>query len=64
MDDLGHMNPKKFGTSGWEVAATKEVELPREQVEAALAREFNLPLPGGRTYGRDEDILRVYGSLP
>jgi hypothetical protein len=29
-------------------------------VRASLAREFNLPLPDGQSYGRDKDILAAY----
>jgi ParB family chromosome partitioning protein len=46
--------------SGWQIAGTKSVELPESQVAASLMREFNLPLPGGRTVGRGDQMLAAW----
>lgn len=48
--------------SGWCVVNTNEREYPKAELEAALSREFDLPLPGGRSYGRSLDILASWGS--
>jgi ParB family chromosome partitioning protein len=50
----------RFQDEGWGIVATKEIELPLDQRLASLAREFDLPLPEGRSYGRQKDILQAY----
>ena len=42
----------------WQVSGVKTVTLPREVVEAAVYREFDLPIPSGR-YGRGQDAVSV-----
>ena len=50
-------------TSGWCVVAPNLASYPQEEIEEALGREFNLPLPGGKSYGRSEDIIRAWRTL-
>lgn len=50
----------EFRASAWGVRGIKQVERPAEEAEAALGYEFNLPLPGGRRYGRSGDIIRAW----
>lgn len=45
--------------SSWQVLARQSVELEQADVEASLAREFDLPLPAG-SYGRSSDILKAW----
>jgi ParB family transcriptional regulator, chromosome partitioning protein len=49
-----------FKDEGWGIVATKQHELPLDQRLASLSREFDLPLPEGRSYGRQKDILQAY----
>lgn len=51
---------KEFNESSWGCVATKERTLPIEDVEASLAREFDLPLPEERRFGRSQDILEAW----
>jgi ParB family chromosome partitioning protein len=44
-------------TSGWSVVAINERPRPAAEIEAGLRFEFNLPLPGGKRYGREDDIV-------
>lgn len=46
--------------SSWSVSGTKTVELDPAAASASLSREFNLPLPGGRSWGRSSDILAAW----
>lgn len=50
---------KNFGVS-FAVWGYRRVELDPARVEEALGREFDLPLPGGRTYGRGQDVVRAW----
>lgn len=42
------------------IHGTKRVELPQEQVEAALAFEFNLPWPDGHTVNRHREAIHAW----
>lgn len=54
---------KKFlGSNSWAIVTAKQIELPFEQRQESLAREFDLPLPEGRRYGRSKDILQAYAA--
>ena len=46
--------------SGWAIIGTKSHNLPWEEAEGHLAREFNLPLPNGNRHGRSEDIVKAF----
>ena len=50
-------------TSGWSVVAINERPRPAAEIEAGLRFEFNLPLPGGKRYGRADDIVAAVPSL-
>lgn len=57
-------NPKTAykNTLAWFTRVEKDVTLPREQVEAALRREFNLPWPNGMSVGMaDEAVEAILG---
>ncbi len=45
-------------TPSWHVVGSKTVDSPDR--EGALAREFDMPLPGGRRFGRSADILAAW----
>lgn len=49
------------GTSAWQVSVVKDKQAP-DQV-GAITREFDLPLPGGKSYGRHGDVLAVMAPL-
>ncbi|MBK1884631.1 ParB N-terminal domain-containing protein [Luteolibacter pohnpeiensis] len=44
-------------TTGWSVVAINERPSSAEDLEKGLRFEFNLPLPGGKRYGRGDDIV-------
>ncbi|MEZ6094439.1 MAG: methyltransferase domain-containing protein [Pirellulaceae bacterium] len=46
----------EFRASSWAVIGTKSVELSREEQEAAIRFEFDLPLPDGQRFNRSSDI--------
>lgn len=46
-------------TTGWSVLAVNERPASADELERGLRFEFDLPLPGGKRYGRDDDIMRV-----
>lgn len=50
----------KYGSS-WQVEATKKRDLSAQEFIDAVDFEFNLPLPGGQSYNRHEDVKRVLG---
>lgn len=52
-----------FGFAGamWNVGAYKRTELPEENYIAALDFEFNMKLPNGVRYGRNNDIRELFG---
>lgn len=52
----------KYGSS-WQVEATKVRDLTEQEYIAAVDFEFNLPLPGGKSYGRQDDVKRVLGFI-
>jgi ParB family chromosome partitioning protein len=46
--------------SAWAISARNAMPAPLDQVEASLSREFDLPLPGGKGYGRSADIVAAF----
>jgi len=46
-------------TTGWSVIAINERPAPVDQIEKGLRFEFDLPLPGGRRYGRADEIIET-----
>ena len=48
--------------SGWGVVARNRRDRPAEDCLPALAREFDLPLPGGKSIGRADDIRRAFAA--
>ena len=44
-------------TTGWNVVAINERPAPANEIERGLRFEFDLPLPGGKRYGRADDIV-------
>lgn len=46
--------------SSWRIRAINERRHPAGATEAALSREFDLPLPGNRRFGRSQDILNAW----
>lgn len=51
---------QKWGRS-WQCEAVKVKELPAQRYIDAIDFEFNLPLPNGRSYERNDDVKRVLG---
>lgn len=52
---------KEMVEGAWQIVVPhKEKELPREALVPSLEREFNLPLPGDRRFGRSQDIVRAF----
>lgn len=50
-----------INTTGWSVVAVNERPAPAADIERGLRFEFDLPLPGGKRYGRADEIV---GALP
>ena len=50
-------------TTGWSVLAINERPAPAADIEAGLRFEFDLPLPGGRRYGRADEVIGAAGWL-
>lgn len=48
----------KYGDS-WQVEAQKIEQLPLEIYESAIDFEFNLPLPQGKRYGRNDEVKKA-----
>lgn len=46
-------------TTGWSVVAINERPAPEVDIERGLRFEFDLPLPGGKRYGRADEIVRA-----
>lgn len=57
---FGDVHVMRDGDGVWQAWATKSRELPVEQVEAALRREFDLPWPGGRSVGRADQAVAAW----
>lgn len=55
---IERMTYMTYGDS-WQVEAVKVRELTKQEYIDAIDFEFNLPLPGGKSYGRNEDVKRV-----
>lgn len=51
-----------YGDS-WQVEAVKVRDLSRQEHIEGIDFEFNLPLPGGKSYCRNEDVKRVLGLI-
>lgn len=45
------------GTSAWQVSVFKDKQAPDQR--GAITREFDLPLPGGKSFNRHSDVLEV-----
>ena len=54
--DIGY---KKYHSIGYHTVAVKVSELPEKVIEKAIDFEFNLPLPDGKSYQRQEDVKMV-----
>ena len=50
----------KYGSS-WQVEATKTHDLSIQEYVDAIDFEFNLPLPGGKSYERNDDVKMALG---
>lgn len=48
-----------INTTGWSVVAINERPRMPEEIEQGLRFEFDLPLPGGKRYGRADDIVKA-----
>lgn len=46
--------------SSWRVRAKKIYELPQSQQIDGITFEFNLPLPNGKSYKRDKDVVNAF----
>lgn len=46
-------------TTGWNVVAINERPAPADEIERGLRFEFDLPLPGGKRYGRADDVVEA-----
>lgn len=46
-------------SSSWQASVIRQEDKPVPDLEAALRREFDLPLPQGRTFGRGDDIVNA-----
>jgi ParB family chromosome partitioning protein len=44
----------------WQITARKQYDIPMQDCEAALSREFSLPWPGGRTVGRSKEVIATW----
>lgn len=51
---------KEFNESSWGCVTSKQLALPDKQYESSLAREFDLPLPEGRSFSRSQDIIDAW----
>ncbi|HMP71487.1 MAG TPA: ParB N-terminal domain-containing protein [Pirellulaceae bacterium] len=51
---------KEIRSSSWAVFGTKSIEVVRDEALSALAFEFDLPLPNGKSYGRASDICAAW----
>ena len=51
----------QYDTNVWKVRCRKVRQLPKERYIAAIKFEFDLPLPNGKSYKRDKDMLEVLG---
>lgn len=59
---IDRMTYMTYGDS-WQVEAVKVRELTRQEYIDAIDFEFNLPLPGGKSYQRNEDVKHVLGLI-
>lgn len=46
-------------SSAWQASVIRQADKRPPDLEGALRREFDLPLPNGRSFGRHDDILRA-----
>ena len=53
-------------STSWQIKAKKIKDVPLEDMLDAIDLEFNLPLPNGKSYGRNEEIKglvrRIYNG--
>ncbi len=47
----------------WQCKCLKKLQLPDEQVQGSLAREFNLSWPDGQTVGKDREALAAWEAV-
>lgn len=57
---LDRLRGVEAGFSNWQAKSVKRKELPQEQCEAALMREFDMMWPANRTVGYGERIVEAY----
>ncbi len=50
----------EIGGSSWQIIAKKNKSLPTNDYEQAVDFEFNLPLPNGKSYQRNEEVKKVF----
>lgn len=51
----------KYVSCSFQIVCTKRENLKKEQYRKAVEFEFNLPLPNGRRYNRQDEIIRLMG---
>lgn len=59
---IERMTYMTYGDS-WQVEAVKVRDLSRQEHIDGVDFEFNLPLPGGKSYQRNEDVKRILGLI-
>lgn len=52
-----HIDALRWGPNSFQVECTKARELSPQEAKAAIDFEFTLPLPNGRKYARNADVL-------
>lgn len=50
-------------SSRWDLKCEKISELPKEKLIKSIDYEFNLPLPNGKSYNRQEDVKNVLKKI-
>jgi ParB family transcriptional regulator, chromosome partitioning protein len=51
-----------FSNTSWSAYGHKQVEVDPREAQTSLEFEFNLPLPGGSTYGRSQDVVQAWSK--
>lgn len=51
----------RYHTGTWGLGGYKTKELNKEEYIKAVEYEFNLKLPGGKSYNRHEEIKEIFG---
>lgn len=49
--------------SAWSIQATKLEDVPKEEALASIRREYNLPLPGGKTIGYGDIAATTFDKI-